>query len=92
MAFDKIISIMNIQILILSTSVISVILALHPNSGYGKIVGGVEAPRRKIIKSRYSGTDTIIKKSLPLCFDITEYIFSKKMGYFFQILWPSQNI
>ena len=42
------ISIMKIEILISLTSVISVILALHPDSGaLGKIVGGVEAPKRK---------------------------------------------
>ena len=38
---------MKIEILILLTTVISVILALHPDNGYGKIVGGVEAPKRK---------------------------------------------
>ena len=39
---------MKIEILILLTTVISVILALHPDNGYGKIVGGVEAPKRKL--------------------------------------------
>ena len=38
---------MNIGILILLTTLISVISALHPDNGYGKIVGGVEAPKRK---------------------------------------------
>ena len=53
------ISIMKIEILILLTSYISVILALHTDSGaLGKIVGGVEAP-----KSKDHNVQIIFKKS-----------------------------
>ena len=43
------------------------------------------------VKFRYSEKVTKIWKNLPFCFDITKW-FWKKVGDFFQILWPPQNI
>ena len=43
-----------------------------------------------MIKFIYSEKATKFWENLPLCFDIE--VISKKVGDFFQILWPSHNI
>ena len=43
------------------------------------------------IKIEFSEKATNIWKKKSICFDAIEFM-SKQVGYFFEILWPSQNV